>query len=56
LQTGIGAVPNLVRRALAKGDGGEYGVHSEMFTDGLYELMAAGKATNTKKTSIAGRR
>jgi acyl-CoA hydrolase len=54
LQTGIGAVPNLVARALAKGDGGEYGVHSEMFTDGLYELMAAGKATNTKKTINRG--
>ncbi len=54
LQTGIGAVPNLVARALAQGDGGEYGVHSEMFTDGLYELMAAGKATNTKKTINRG--
>ena len=54
LQTGIGAVPNLVARALARGDGGEYGVHSEMFTDGLFELMAAGKATNTKKTINRG--
>src|SRR6202453_2351267 len=54
LQTGIGAVPNLVARVLAQGDGGEYGVHSEMFTDGLHELMAAGQATNTKKNSRAG--
>lgn len=54
LQTGIGAVPNLVARMLAQGDGGEYGVHSEMFTDGLFELMAAGKATNTKKTINRG--
>jgi acyl-CoA hydrolase len=54
LQTGIGAVPNLVARALVRGDGGEYGVHSEMFTDGLYELMASGKATNTKKTINRG--
>jgi acyl-CoA hydrolase len=54
LQTGIGAVPNLVARALVQGDGGEYGVHSEMFTDGLYELMASGKATNTKKTINRG--
>ncbi len=54
LQTGIGAVPNLVARMLAQGDGGEYGVHSEMFTDGLFELMAAGKATNTKKTIHRG--
>ena len=54
LQTGIGAVPNLVARMLAQGDGGEYGVHSEMFTDGLFELMACGKATNTKKTINRG--
>jgi acyl-CoA hydrolase len=54
LQTGIGAVPNLVARALAKGDGGDYGVHSEMFTDGLYELIAAGKVTNRKKNIHKG--
>jgi acyl-CoA hydrolase len=54
LQTGIGAVPNLVARVLAQGDGGEYGVHSEMFTDGLYELMASGKATNSKKSINRG--
>ena len=54
LQTGIGAVPNLVAQALANGDGGEYGVHSEMFTDGLYQLMAAGKVTNSNKTINRG--
>jgi acyl-CoA hydrolase len=54
LQTGIGAVPNLVARALVRGNGGEYGVHTEMFTDGLSELMASGKATNTKKTINRG--
>lgn len=49
LQTGIGAVPNLVAQALARGDGGDYGVHSEMFTDGLFELSRAGKVTNARK-------
>jgi len=49
LQTGIGAVPNLVAQALAKGSGGNYGVHSEMFTDGLFELAMAGKITNDAK-------
>ena len=38
LQTGIGAVPNLVAQALVQRYGGDYGVHSEMFTDGLYAL------------------
>ena len=49
LQTGIGAVPSLVANALAERDGGDYGVHSEMFTDGLFALCATGKVTNAKK-------
>ncbi|MGA2431934.1 MAG: acetyl-CoA hydrolase/transferase C-terminal domain-containing protein [Acidimicrobiales bacterium] len=49
LQTGIGAVPNLVAEALVKREGGDYGVHSEMFTDGLYKLCASGKVTNECK-------
>ncbi len=49
LQTGIGAVPNLVARELVNGSGGNYGVHSEMFTDGLFELATAGKITNSAK-------
>ena len=54
LQTGIGAVPNLVALALAKGDGGDYGVHSEMFTDGLFSLHEAGKVTNRRKSEHRG--
>jgi acyl-CoA hydrolase len=54
LQTGIGAVPNLVAQALATGDGGDYGVHSEMFTDGLLALSKAGKVTNAAKTIHPG--
>jgi acyl-CoA hydrolase len=55
LQTGIGAVPNMVAHALAEGPGGDYGVHSEMFTDGLCQLMKVGKVTNAKKTLHPGR-
>jgi acyl-CoA hydrolase len=54
LQTGIGAVPNMVANALAERDGGDYGVHSEMFTDGLYALCAAGKVTNARKETHRG--
>lgn len=54
LQTGIGAVPNLVAQALVQGDGGDYGVHSEMFTDGLYQLIVAGKVTNQRKSINKG--
>ncbi|MDJ0787739.1 MAG: acetyl-CoA hydrolase/transferase C-terminal domain-containing protein [Myxococcota bacterium] len=48
LQTGIGAIPSLVVGALAEGPGGDYGIHSEMFTTGLMQLCRAGKVTNRK--------
>ncbi len=48
LQTGIGAVPSMVAALLADGDGGDYGIHSEMFTSGLMKLHQAGKVTNRK--------
>jgi acyl-CoA hydrolase len=48
LQTGIGAIPSAIAAMLAEGDGGDYGVHSEMFTTGLMQLHEAGKVTNRK--------
>jgi acyl-CoA hydrolase len=48
LQTGIGAVPSTVAALLADGEGGDYGIHSEMFTTGLMRLHEAGKVTNRK--------
>ena len=54
LQTGIGGVPTQVAKLLAAGDGGEYGVHSEMFTTGLMELHRAGKVTNARKGVFDG--
>lgn len=49
LQTGIGSIPNQIATLLAEGDGGEYGLHSEMFTDGCMRLHQAGKVSNTRK-------
>jgi acyl-CoA hydrolase len=54
LQTGIGAIPSIVAARLAAGDGGDYGVHSEMFTDGLMALHEAGKVTNARKGQFEG--
>lgn len=48
LQTGIGGAPSVVATLLADGPGGDYGVHSEMFTTGLMRLHEAGKVTNRK--------
>ena len=54
LQIGIGAAPDMVAAQLAAGGGGSYGVHSEMFTDGLMQLHLAGKVTNDAKTVFNG--
>jgi acyl-CoA hydrolase len=54
LQIGIGAVPNMVAALLAQGPGGGYGIHSEMFTDGLMSLHQAGKVTNDAKSVFNG--
>jgi acyl-CoA hydrolase len=49
LQTGIGGVPSMIATLLAEGDGGDYGIHTEMFTTGLMRLHRAGKVTNRRK-------
>ncbi len=54
LQTGIGAIPNIVATVLAKGSLGGFGVHSEMFTTGLMRLHQAGKVTNDAKGVFDG--
>jgi acyl-CoA hydrolase len=54
LQTGIGSIPNQIAALLAEGDGGGYGLHSEMFTDGCMRLHRAGKVTNTGKGQYDG--
>ena len=54
LQTGIGSIPNQIATLLAEGDGGEFGLHSEMFTDGCMRLHQAGKVTNTRKGQYDG--
>jgi acyl-CoA hydrolase len=48
LQTGIGGIPSAIVTLLSKGAGGDYGIHSEMFTTGLMDLHLAGKVTNRK--------
>ena len=54
LQTGIGGIPSTVVGLLADGDGGDYGVHSEMFTTGLMQLHQAGKVSNRHKGQFDG--
>jgi acyl-CoA hydrolase len=54
LQVGIGSIPNQIATLLAEGDGGDYGLHSEMFTDGCMKLHRAGKITNARKGRYDG--
>ena len=54
LQTGIGAIPNIVAAELARGPLGGFGVHTEMFTSGLMQLHQAGKVTNDAKGVFDG--
>jgi acyl-CoA hydrolase len=54
LQTGIGAIPNIVATELASGARGGFGIHSEMFTTGLMRLHQAGKVTNDAKAVFDG--
>jgi acyl-CoA hydrolase len=48
VQTGIGAIPNIVAQLLAEGKKGDFGIHTEMLTDGVMHLHKAGKVTNDK--------
>ncbi|PTL58338.1 acetyl-CoA hydrolase/transferase family protein [Paraconexibacter algicola] len=48
LQTGIGSIPSAIATRLAQDEGGGYGLHTEMFTDGCMRLHEAGKVTNRK--------
>lgn len=53
LQMGIGAIPNAVLAALANHT--DLGVHTEMFSDGLVDLIERGVVTNRLKSRFPGR-
>lgn len=53
LQMGIGAIPDAVLAQLKNHK--DLGVHSEMFSDGLVELVEAGAVTNRLKKICTGR-
>ncbi|MFI5254952.1 MAG: acetyl-CoA hydrolase/transferase family protein [Candidatus Limnocylindrales bacterium] len=53
LQMGIGAIPSAV--CLALRDKRELGVHTEMFTDAVVELVEAGVITGTRKERNRGK-
>ncbi len=53
IQAGIGALPNMICHKLK--DKKDLGIHSEMMTTGLYELLKCGAANNSKKNLHRGK-
>lgn len=53
IQAGIGMIPNAILSHLR--DKHELGVHTEMFSDGLIDLVEAGVVTNARKTLHQGK-
>ena len=48
IQAGIGSIPDAVMRRL--GDRRDLGIHTELLSDGLLDLVEAGVVTGTRKT------
>ncbi|MBX2856833.1 MAG: butyryl-CoA:acetate CoA-transferase [Rhodobacteraceae bacterium] len=55
LQVGIGGMPNAVCAALLESGVKDLGLHSEMLTDGMVELVRAGVATGACKSLDTGK-
>lgn len=53
IQLGIGGIPNAVARALMNKK--DLGIHTEMFTSGMVDLIKAGAVTGKKKTLHKGK-
>ncbi len=55
LQFGIGAIPDEVARILASTDLGDFGIHSELISNGFLTLMESGKITGARKGMHEGK-
>ncbi|OVE81161.1 hypothetical protein BVY03_04545 [bacterium K02(2017)] len=49
LQFGIGAIPDIIASSLASGAKSDFGVHSELISDGYLKMVEAGKVSNRNK-------
>jgi GNAT superfamily N-acetyltransferase len=55
LQIGIGGMPNAVCSAIAQSKLHDLGIHTEMFVDGMVDLVEAGKVSGRRKHSHPGK-
>lgn len=49
IQLGIGGMPNAVGKMIAKSDLKDLGIHTEMMTDAMVDMVEAGQVTGAKK-------
>ena len=54
LQFGIGGIPNEIASKLAAGPLSDFGIHSEMISDGFLRMFESGKISNRKKGIFQG--
>ncbi|MBL4589022.1 MAG: 4-hydroxybutyrate CoA-transferase [Alphaproteobacteria bacterium] len=55
IQVGIGGMPNAVCSSLATSSIEDLGIHTEMFIDGMVDLVNAGKVTGKYKNTYPGK-
>jgi butyryl-CoA:acetate CoA-transferase len=55
IQVGIGGMPNAICRLIAESDLKDLGIHTELYVDGMLEIVKAGKVNGSKKTIDRGR-
>jgi len=55
IQLGIGGIPNMVGRLLIKHGLKDLGIHTEMFTESMIDLIEAGVVTGKKKSVRPGK-
>jgi acyl-CoA hydrolase len=55
IQLGIGAIPNVVGNLMIKLGLKDLGIHSEMFTESMMEMIEAGVVTGSKKNVVPGK-
>jgi acyl-CoA hydrolase len=55
IQLGVGAIPGVIGKLLIQHGLKDLGIHSEMFNDGMMELIEAGVVTGRRKTLEPGR-
>ncbi|NRB05357.1 MAG: 4-hydroxybutyrate CoA-transferase [Rhodobacteraceae bacterium] len=55
IQVGIGGMPNAVCASLLDSGASDLGIHSEMLTDSMVELVRSGQATGAQKTLDRGK-